>query len=100
MMDYQRKTHNKSLVYFCLVISCYLLLLLFSHIRFYLKLQDCRVENIRSEKEERKQMTAKIDKLIQLIEAKDISHINQMGLEMLKKLKKNHEQNNKKYRCP
>ena len=55
-------------------------------------MQDCRVENIRCEKEERKEMTAKIDGLIQLIEIKDISHINQIGLEMLKKLKKNHEQ--------
>lgn len=91
-MDYQRKIYNKSLVYFCLIISCYLLLVLFSHIRFYLNLQDRRVEDLKCEKEERKEMTAKIDELIQLIEIKDISHINQIGLEMLKKLKKNHEQ--------
>jgi len=91
-MDHQKKIYTKSLLYFCLIISCYLLLALFSNISFYLKMQDRRVEDINCEKEERKQMIAKIEELIQLIEIKDISHINQIGLEMLKKLKAQHEQ--------
>lgn len=91
-MDNQKKFYNKCLVYFCLIISCYLLLVLFSNISFYLKMQDRRVEEIKFEKEERKQMTAKIGELIQLIEIKDISHINHIGLELLKKLKAKHEQ--------
>jgi len=91
-MDHQRKIYNKILVYLCLIISCYLSLLLFSHTLFYLKMQDRRVEEIQCEKEGREKMNVKIDELIKLIESKDISHINNVGLELLKKFKAQHEQ--------
>lgn len=60
-------------------------------------MQDRRVEEIKCEKEDRKKMNVKIDKLIQLIESKDISHINQIGLEFLKNLKENMNKNNERF---